>query len=52
MEQTLTQAITEFGMIFCGSGKNTVTFEIISTDLIRLVNPVIWKIKILSQASE
>lgn len=39
------QALTEIGMIFCGSGKNTVTIEMDITDLIRLVNPVLRKIK-------
>jgi Cys-tRNA(Pro)/Cys-tRNA(Cys) deacylase len=39
------QALTEIGMIFCGSGKNTVTIEMDISDLIKLVDPVIWKIK-------
>ncbi len=39
------QALTGIGMIFCGSGKNTVTIEMDISDLIKLVNPVIWKIK-------
>lgn len=37
--------LTGLGTIFCGSGKNTVTVEMNISDLIRLVNPVIWKIK-------
>lgn len=39
------QGLTDIGMIFCGSGKNTITIEMDISDLIRLVNPVIWKIK-------
>ncbi len=52
MDQALVQALNEFGMIFGGFEKNTGTIETTSTDLISLVNPVIWKIKICSQASE
>lgn len=39
------QSLSGIGMIFCGSGKNTVTIEMDISDLIKLVNPVIWKIK-------
>ncbi len=39
------QSLTGIGMIFCGSGKNTVTIEMDISDLIKLVKPVIWKIK-------
>ena len=39
------QALTDIGMIFCGSGKNTVTIEMDISDLVKLVNPVIWENK-------
>ena len=38
-------ALTEIGMIFCGSGRNTVTIEMDIADLIRMVDPLICKIK-------
>ena len=36
--------LADIGTIFCGSGKNTITIEMDIVDLIRLVNPVLWKI--------
>lgn len=39
------QELTQIGTIFCGSGKNTMTIEMEIIDLIKLVNPLIYKIK-------
>lgn len=39
------QELTGIGMIFCGAGKNTITIEMDIADLIKLVNPLICKIK-------
>lgn len=39
------QALTDIGMIICGSGKNTVSIEMDIKDLIQMVAPVIWRIK-------
>ncbi len=39
------RALTGIGMIFCGSGKNTVTIEMDIRDLIKLVDPLICDIQ-------
>lgn len=45
MKIIMDQSLTGAGMIFCGSGKNTVTIEMDIRDLIKLVDPLICDIQ-------